>query len=142
MWPEVMGDFVAKLLHFQAGVCVKVADGAAHHVSVDISAGPLCGHPNGIDRPDHFPKPVLADSMELDTLAGGDTNGLVAHFVGHLVKREVLVRTDFSTGDLDAQHKDPCLVHFCFSAFGTEITVVLLVATVEFHQLVAAVVEM
>ena len=106
-----------------------------HHVTANITAGRQSGHHRGIDLPHRFTKFALQDSVVLNRLPSRDADTTVGKVICHPVKISILLGSDHSTGQRDTNHVTVRLAQSFLASLGTQVTIILLVSSVELQQL-------
>ena len=122
-----------QLLIGGVGAQVRARDDVAH----DVPAGPERSHQIRVECTRERTETVLHHAVELDGLAGGESNGSVGDVRRHLVEREPLLARDVTARYDDADHEDVVERFVIQRPFPAHVAVVLGVDAVELHQLFA-----
>ncbi len=107
--------------------------GGGHDVAVDVSAGGERGGQHLVHALDQGPQSAFDYAVELEALARGDPERVIAVEVRELVESEVLVWGDHTAGQTAPDHENPLLSGFA------KVAVVLLVDAVKLQVFVIVV---
>src|SRR5439155_4560840 len=133
---EMIADRPSRLLDYRI-VATLVGCRRGHDVAVDVAARAERRRKAVIDRPNDRPQVVLEDPVELDALAGGQTERVVALFAGQAIERQPQLGVNVATGEPEPDHEAERVFLTGLAAIVTEVAIVLLIAPMELQDLVA-----
>lgn len=110
--------------------------GRREDVAVHITAGGERGKQRLVDFFDQRTQARLHDAMKLDALARRDAQRVVAVIGRQIIENTPLIGSHHAAGNAPADHHDILLASLA------QITVVLLIAAVEFQELIVIIAEM
>ncbi|MNJ45641.1 hypothetical protein D3C77_407470 [compost metagenome] len=108
--------------------------GIAHHVSVNVATCGQRAEQCLIHFLNGFLQVPFDNTMELKGLPGCQTNGSVRIFLGYAVHHQPLLRCNDTARRAHSKHKLIGWLQFLFMALVPQITIILHIAAMEFHQ--------
>ena len=131
---QMGGDVARGLLRLGIGAASEFVR-RAHHVAVHVAAGGDGVQQHAVDLPQGRAQIGLDDAMELDRLARGDAQGLVAALIRQFVHRQILRAAEHAAGHAQARHEAVGLVQLALGALRPQVAIILQIDAVKLDQL-------
>src|SRR5690606_25559326 len=108
--------------------------GATYHTPAVIAAGSNGVQPQIADALHQRPQRVLADTMQLNGLAGGDADTALSIQPGNTIDALPLLHGEATTWNAHPNHELIVRLELSLQPAGTQVPIILLIDAVEFHQ--------